>query len=219
MRQVTAYLSPQEIDFDPAEEDIRATPSVQRQAIHHFNVLTDETVVLLEELQGSYEQVDEIYGGQPRLKSYDIADTEDNLYLYVRFEPTPAVSDLFTLPQEHEILVDTPIEYGEGGAIRVTLVGEQSELQSLLNATPDAVGVDVEHISEYKPKEDRLFSKLTPEQQEVLVTAVSEGYFKIPRQTTTSELADHLGISPSAVSKRLRRVESNILPDVVPQNI
>lgn len=219
MRQVTAYLSPQEIDFDPAEEAIQATPSVQRQAIHHFNVLADETVVLLEELKGSHEKVDEIYGTQPRLKSYDIAETEDNLYLYIRFEPTPAVSDLLSLPQEHEVLVDTPIEYGEGGAIRVTLVGEQSELQTLLNDTPNAVDVDVERISEYQPKEDRLFSKLTPEQQEVLVTAVSEGYFKIPRQTTTSELANQLGISPSAVSKRLRRVESTILPDVVPQNI
>lgn len=46
---------------------------------------------------------------------------------------------------------------------------------------------------------------LTPEQRETLVLAAEMGYFDIPRETTTSGLAEELDISNQAVSERLRR--------------
>jgi hypothetical protein len=48
-------------------------------------------------------------------------------------------------------------------------------------------------------------TRLTPGQREVLELALSEGYFQIPRDVTTHELGDRLGISGQAVSERLRR--------------
>lgn len=46
---------------------------------------------------------------------------------------------------------------------------------------------------------------LTPEQRETLVLAYEMGYFDIPRGTTTSGLAEELGVSNQAISERLRR--------------
>lgn len=46
---------------------------------------------------------------------------------------------------------------------------------------------------------------LTTSQREVLTLALEEGYFDIPRGTTTHELGDDLGVSGQAVSERLRR--------------
>ena len=46
---------------------------------------------------------------------------------------------------------------------------------------------------------------LTDVQRETLLAAVEAGYFAIPRETSTEELADRLGISSQAVSERLRR--------------
>lgn len=51
---------------------------------------------------------------------------------------------------------------------------------------------------------------LTPEQHEVLVTALEMGYFAIPRDAQIGELAEELGISTNAVSQRLRRATGNL---------
>ncbi|WP_338727808.1 helix-turn-helix domain-containing protein [Haladaptatus sp. DJG-WS-42] len=45
---------------------------------------------------------------------------------------------------------------------------------------------------------------LTEEQQEALILAVKKGYFESPRLVSLDELSDELGITPQAVSKRLR---------------
>ncbi|WP_227373620.1 helix-turn-helix domain-containing protein [Haladaptatus halobius] len=46
---------------------------------------------------------------------------------------------------------------------------------------------------------------LTDAQREALVTAFERGYFRVPRETSLSELAEMLEISPQATSGRLRR--------------
>ena len=46
---------------------------------------------------------------------------------------------------------------------------------------------------------------LTENQYEALILAVESGYYDIPRQRTTVELADELGVSDQAVTERLRR--------------
>ncbi len=46
---------------------------------------------------------------------------------------------------------------------------------------------------------------LTDPQREAITLAVEKGYYNIPRNCTTQELADELGISDQAVTERLRR--------------
>jgi predicted DNA binding protein len=46
---------------------------------------------------------------------------------------------------------------------------------------------------------------LTGSQREMLALAVEAGYYSIPRQASTQELADEFGISDQAVTERLRR--------------
>lgn len=52
---------------------------------------------------------------------------------------------------------------------------------------------------------------LTPEQRETLLTALDRGYFEEPRDITLEELADELGLSPTAVSGRMRRAEAKLI--------
>lgn len=46
---------------------------------------------------------------------------------------------------------------------------------------------------------------LTPPQRKTLQYAVEMGYYSLPRQISTQEIADEFGISDQAVSERLRR--------------
>ncbi|XVH32088.1 helix-turn-helix domain-containing protein [Haloferacaceae archaeon DSL9] len=52
---------------------------------------------------------------------------------------------------------------------------------------------------------------LTTEQREALAVAYQAGYFDEPRRATLDELADELGISPRAVTGRLRRGQAKLI--------
>lgn len=58
---------------------------------------------------------------------------------------------------------------------------------------------------------DALSYGLTPEQRETLVLALRHGYFAVPSETSTSELASELGVSQQAVSQRIRRGVEKVL--------
>lgn len=60
--------------------------------------------------------------------------------------------------------------------------------------------------------------KLTEKQREALVMAFESGYYNVPRDITSVELAEELGISHQALSERFRRahqrlVETNLTTD------
>lgn len=52
---------------------------------------------------------------------------------------------------------------------------------------------------------------LTPDQREVLEAALAQGYFQVPREVTTRELADELDRSHQTVSELLRRGTENLV--------
>ncbi|WP_433630800.1 bacterio-opsin activator domain-containing protein [Halomicrococcus sp. NG-SE-24] len=52
---------------------------------------------------------------------------------------------------------------------------------------------------------------LTTEQRDTLVAASRKGYFSVPRDLSTEELADVLGVSSNAVSQRIRRACANLV--------
>lgn len=216
MRYVSVYLAPEGDAFGAAEQKIAIADEITRKAIHHVNVLDDQTIVMLEEFQGDEEKLSEIYDTQPEVLEYDITRSADSLFLYVHFEATETVANLLRLPQEHEIIIDTPMEYTPEGSLRITIVGEQSEIQHVMGAVPEEVQIDVDKIGDYKPEQQRLFAQLTEQQQKTLQLAVDRGYFKVPRDTTCEDLAEELGVSPSAVSNQLRRIEAAILSSVTP---
>lgn len=56
---------------------------------------------------------------------------------------------------------------------------------------------------------------LTDRQHEALRIAYERGYFDIPRQTSLEEVATELDISPSSVTERLRRAQTQIIEETV----
>lgn len=52
---------------------------------------------------------------------------------------------------------------------------------------------------------------MTPAQREALLAALELGYYTVPRRCETRDVASELGISPQAVSQRLRWGHENVL--------
>lgn len=86
--------------------------------------------------------------------------------------------------------------------------------------TDEGIPITLRHI--YNPSVPDEQSSLSSEQRETLRLAYREGYFKIPRRTTQTQLADDIGISDSALSQRIRRgvdilVEQSLFADDRPE--
>lgn len=57
--------------------------------------------------------------------------------------------------------------------------------------------------------------EVTPKQREAMLTALQEGYFAVPRDTTLEDVAGRLDISPNALSTRLRRGHANLITNTL----
>lgn len=56
---------------------------------------------------------------------------------------------------------------------------------------------------------------LTDRQDEALRIAYERGYFDIPRRASLEDVAEELGVTPSSVSERLRRAQTQLIEETV----
>lgn len=119
------------------------------------------------------------------------------------FDPLPAAWGAHFRALDLDMLTLSP----DGEAI-ATVSGERSSFTAF--ARELAAGgdhVEVSRIAD-EPARNRL---LTAAQDAALRAAVSAGYYRIPRPLTLHELAQHLDISSSSLSERLRRAEGRVI--------
>lgn len=96
-----------------------------------------------------------------------------------------------------------------------TTSGRLSSLRTHL----DDLGISfaIEHVREIDASEaDRL---LTDRQQEVLLTAVEEGYYRAPRDATLGDVADTLGVANATCSDVLHRAEGHVIHWFVEEHV
>jgi predicted DNA binding protein len=61
-----------------------------------------------------------------------------------------------------------------------------------------------------------LLGGLTEKQASALITALNEGYYRIPKKITTDEIAQRLGIPRTTFEEHLRKAESKVLVALTP---
>ena len=85
-----------------------------------------------------------------------------------------------------------------------------SRLSSLRDHLEDlGIGFSIEYVREIDASQaDQL---LTDRQQEVLLAAVTAGYYRAPRESTLGDVADTLGVANATCSDVLHRAEGHII--------
>jgi predicted DNA binding protein len=77
--------------------------------------------------------------------------------------------------------------------------------------------IDIDSMREfYLISLAELFSNMTKLQMDALVTAMESGYYKIPRRSTTSEMARILKVPRTSLQERRKRAESKLMAALVP---
>ncbi|WP_336000977.1 helix-turn-helix domain-containing protein [Halorientalis halophila] len=220
MRYASYVISPHRGYLDRGEEVYREHGVVLR-TIEDVSVLTDGSFVMLYEVSATEAAIDRsMETAGERVIGYDTAGTDESRRLQVHYHPSELITTLFDLHRSYATHLEYPLEFTrtDVSSLRISLLGPESELQDQIAATREAIDVTIERVSSYDPASSRQFGALTERQREVLATAVRKGYYDVPRQVTYEDIAADLDCSAGAVGQHLRRVESELVTGVVPED-
>ncbi|MDG5819495.1 helix-turn-helix domain-containing protein [Natronococcus sp. A-GB7] len=141
-----------------------------------------------------------------------VAEIDDG-YLYVIAFTAPELPG--SLAEEAEDLIGTcDPELDDRGAT-MSLVGSQETISETIGEY-EAVGIspDLRKLGSYDGR-DKPIDSLTDRQQEVMQTAFDMGYYEVPREVSTEDVAAELDLDPSTVAEHLQRAERNALAQLL----
>jgi predicted DNA binding protein len=216
MEYVELKIRPGDRWFHEFDELIAADPKLSHGPIHHVNLLSDDTMVVLYEIYGPKERVEELHGKHNHVA--ESAHLGDDTLVYSHHEPSDVAHDLLSVANEHSVVVDTPIKFSDDDELQVRLIGTSKALQAAFGSAPDDAQVTVEKTGEYRPGTERLFTDLTDRQRETLLTALETGYYDNPRRSTYSDIASELDCTATTVGEHLRKIEGYVLREIAPRH-
>lgn len=134
-------------------------------------------------------------------------------------------SDLIeTYLVRHNCLLLPPVRYTSGAKFCRLLALDPSALTACYrNLVEDGFSVSVEHKREIETVThdaplltlDGVLPDLSPRQRETFSVAYDRGYYEIPRETTTAEIAETVGIERRTAEEHLRRAENKLIEALV----
>ena len=116
--------------------------------------------------------------------------------------------------RDHDVLVERAVSTVGSAAWTFRLRALDREALRRFRRTCEDHGVafTVRRVT-HGPAETTDRYGLTDKQREALVLAFDEGYFEGPREVSLTELADHVGISRQAYTRRLQRALRSYLTE------
>lgn len=216
MRYITFVIIPPDGGLTETDRSFGDAPAITRRSIQHINLLADGTAVVIFELDGDIEAVEEILETESEVLEYNFTETRESHHVYIHLEANEIIEDLLTIPNEHEVVVDTPMVYTHRGGLRVTVIGEEDVFREAMPDIPASLRFKLEQLGEYEPTTERLFSLLTERQQEILQEAIRQGYYEVPRKVTHQDVAKSLDCSGGTVGEHLRKIEAKLLNQITP---
>lgn len=204
-------------EYKSSNNDIALGKSaVTRRQLHHFNLVDDETVVLLYRFQGDFDQIDAALSAAPDVLNYDLVNQrEGGGFAYIHCELNDPVRSIVSTLHQFEVVLDMPLEFADDGSVKVTLIGEESVLGEALEAISRDVDIQLEKTGTYRPGVRDLGATLTDRQYQILTVAVEEGYYLVPRQSTLEDIAAEMDLSRATVGEHLQKIEANVLSRIV----
>jgi predicted DNA binding protein len=136
-------------------------------------------------------------------------DTPGDSHLYLVAFTVPDVSE--SIADHADELVGTcDPDLGDDDAT-MSLVGPQEAIRDIIDEYESAgVSPDIRKLGGYEGRE-RSGDPLTDRQREVVEAAYERGFYEVPRDASTADVAAALDLDPSTVAEHLQRAERNLV--------
>lgn len=121
---------------------------------------------------------------------------------------TPAMTEIGGLTLESR-------SHSNGWVLRMHLTDHDGLYALSEYASEEGIRLEILSLKQTEETYDHFDFGLTDEQREALVAAFVHGYYDEPRRMSLEGLASLLGISPTAVSGRLRRASARLVEEVL----
>jgi hypothetical protein len=189
-------------------------PYVEYATALNWN-FTGSELGILHYVEGDPVRFERTVAETPEVLDHALARVDDRrFYAYIRDETTPELRELFGAVTDHSLVMAPPIEY-LSGAVTFSVFGPAERIQSAIGTVPDPVTVTVEEISELEALPQTAPAALSTRQREAIETALSLGYYEIPRAASHEDVAAELGCAPSTAAEHIRKAEAVLVERVL----
>lgn len=125
---------------------------------------------------------------------------------------TPDLAEDFPI-HEHGVAHDVS-DICEGG-LDFSVIGSQDQIgQTVAMADEAGLNVLLERLTDYEGPR-AILDSLTDRQHEIVQTAYAMGYYDVPREASTDEIAAEVDLDSSTVAEHLQRAEHNLLTELL----
>lgn len=196
-------------------EILADSPFVAETRLLDWNVADTDQPTLLFSVTGDRERFTAAIETQPMPVSWDITPIDDDqFYLHLQVDPVPLLEGLLGAVTTEGLIVVKPVVYRDGH-VHARFVGESAVLQTVLDAIPEVVDLDVQAIGEYDSGQGASLDDLSDRQREALEIGLELGYFEQPRAATHQDIADAMGCSSSTASEHLQKAQAKLVRRVL----
>lgn len=208
MEYLTARIDFRDSGFHPADDLVAS--HADRDRVLDFNLLTDDSIVLLYRLRDVTDPLRDELETSSLVRRWTLVADEDVIHLYVHVEPGEPLSRMLAIAHAHPVLVERPVVVADD-EVSVRLRGIGEGLQRSVAELPDSVDVAIEQTGRYSPPGVDALDRLTDRQREALHAAHRIGYYERPREATYEDLAAELDVAPTTANALLRSAENGIV--------
>lgn len=152
---------------------------------------------------------------EQQLSALDCVDRWDRVgessegHIYVIAFTAPELPEELATEMADVVGTCDPVLSEQG--VTMSFVGPQEVLSDIISSYESAgVSPSLAKLGPYRGNEHPL-DELTDRQREAIRTAYDMGYYEVPREVTTDEVATEVGVDPSTVAEHLQRAERNLL--------
>lgn len=159
---------------------------------------------------GDYAEFEDAFSDDESVKNIASMDEVEEAKLY-RGEWTENVETIVYAYMELGATILQAIGKAESWELRMRFDDQDSLSKFQEYCNENDISYNLNRIREQEQAMASAQYDLTPKQRETLVTALEAGYYEVPRAVTMSELAERMGVSQQALSKRFRAAYDNLI--------
>ncbi|PSP84993.1 hypothetical protein BRC83_03540 [Halobacteriales archaeon QS_1_68_17] len=191
-----------------SHRDVGLTPTIQRVDDLNIKVVSEagtdpENDMYFFSVEGNFEAFERALESDHTVEEYYLMTAFDDGRLY-RIQYSAESKLLSPTMTRVGAITLTSESMDDGWLMHLRLPNRDSLYELWEFARTENVTFEIVELRQTEEESGTLYG-LTEAQREALLTAYAEGYFHEPRDASLAELADALGISPTAVGGRLRR--------------
>lgn len=212
MKRVTVTVDPRAMDLPQTFEETTGGSGHSHEVhVVNWNV-TGPTAAFLLRVRGDRAEFEDVLERDPDVTEFEsmpIGPRE--WYCFVAGPGTSDGRALWETFKRGTLMTVPPARWNADGTYTFTIVGRDADVQAAVDEVPADARVEIDAVGGRRVATEGVVDRLSERQREAVLTAIDLGYYEIPREATTDDVARELDCALSTAAEHLRKAESSVI--------